>query len=123
MPLPRSFRRVPRTLNPAMMPLARRVRPLAIVHTVGRRTGRAYRNPVLAFRLPAGGWITPLTYGADVPWVRNALAAGAVRVVESGVVHENQPVRLVGAGPVPMWARPAMRAVGVRDYLMIGAVL
>jgi deazaflavin-dependent oxidoreductase (nitroreductase family) len=41
----------------------------------GRKSGKAYRTPMNAFR-HGGDWIFALTYGSDVQWVRNVLAAG-----------------------------------------------
>jgi deazaflavin-dependent oxidoreductase (nitroreductase family) len=41
----------------------------------GRKTGKAYRTPMNAFRR-GNEWIFALTYGSDVQWVKNVLAAG-----------------------------------------------
>ena len=61
--MPRIMRRVNRAVtNRLMRPLAGVVPPLAVVHHVGRKSGRAYRTPVLAFPV-AGGYVTPLPYG------------------------------------------------------------
>lgn len=69
--------------NPVMRPLARRVSPLGVVHHVGRRSGKAYTSPVLAF--PAkGAYLIPLTYGPDRDWVKNVVAAGTFQIERSG---------------------------------------
>jgi deazaflavin-dependent oxidoreductase (nitroreductase family) len=47
----------------------------AVVRHAGRRSGRAYTTPVVAWPLP-DGFIMPLPYGADTDWCRNVLAAG-----------------------------------------------
>ncbi len=41
----------------------------------GRRSGKRYRTPMNAFR-DGDDWIFALTYGSDVQWVKNVLAAG-----------------------------------------------
>jgi deazaflavin-dependent oxidoreductase (nitroreductase family) len=41
----------------------------------GRKSGKAYRTPLNVFRHD-GDWVFALTYGSDVQWVENVLAAG-----------------------------------------------
>lgn len=48
----------------------------AVVHHVGRRTGKRYRTPVLAAPFEAG-FVIPLTYGNHVDWCQNVLSAGS----------------------------------------------
>lgn len=120
--MPRRFRAVARVLNPAILPLARRLPPLAVVHCVGRRSGTPYRNPVMAFR--AGeGWVIALAYGADVQWLRNAEAAGRVALTRAGKRHDDQRVRRLPAAHgerlLPLWARHVMRLARVRDYVLL----
>jgi hypothetical protein len=71
MNLPRFMRRMNRVFtNPLMRTVAWRVRPLAVVHHVGRKSGRPYRAPVVAFgaaeaHLPAA--VRFLFRTADLP--------------------------------------------------------
>src|SRR5258705_689881 len=75
MHIPHFMRRVNRMLtNPLMGTFAWLVPPLAVVHHVGRKSGRAYRTPVVAFRHNAGV-VIPMTYGRDVDWAQNILRA------------------------------------------------
>ncbi|MEV4619158.1 nitroreductase family deazaflavin-dependent oxidoreductase [Asanoa sp. NPDC049573] len=125
MPVPRSFRKVGLRVNPYIAVIARRVPPLAVVHHVGRRTGRAYSTPVMAFRTTEG-WVVALFYGADVQWLRNARRAGTVALTAGGKRHEVSEVRLLaaaaGAPLLPAWARAVTRPARVRDYvLLVGA--
>jgi deazaflavin-dependent oxidoreductase (nitroreductase family) len=53
-----------------------------VVHR-GRRSGRRYRTPVLAFRVD-DGYVVALFYGADRDWVRNVLAAGGCTLSGAG---------------------------------------
>jgi deazaflavin-dependent oxidoreductase (nitroreductase family) len=55
----------------------------AIVSHVGRKSGRAYRTPVNAFRTD-DGYIIALTYGAESDWVRNVLAARSCELQTRG---------------------------------------
>jgi deazaflavin-dependent oxidoreductase (nitroreductase family) len=55
----------------------------AIVSHIGRKSGRAYRTPVNAFRTD-GGYIIALTYGAQSDWVKNVLAAGSCELQTRG---------------------------------------
>src|SRR5512144_784708 len=76
MHLPHFMRSVNRVLtNPLMMTFAGVVPPLAIVHHVGRKSGKHYRTPVVAFPTETG-MVIPMTYGRDVDWARNLVAAG-----------------------------------------------
>src|SRR5689334_5270100 len=60
---PRVLRRVNRVFtNPLLGTIAWVVPPLALLHHRGRRTGRTYRTPVVAFR-SARGFVVPMTYG------------------------------------------------------------
>src|SRR5262245_15159115 len=51
----------------------------AIVHHVGRRSGRAYETPVNVFHRD-GTYLFALTYG-EGEWVRNVLAADGCEIV------------------------------------------
>ncbi len=41
----------------------------------GRKSGKAYRTPMNVFR-HGDDWVFALTYGSDVQWVKNVIAAG-----------------------------------------------
>ena len=42
----------------------------------GRKSGKTYRTPMNVFRR-GDGYVMALTYGSDVDWVKNVVAAGA----------------------------------------------
>jgi deazaflavin-dependent oxidoreductase (nitroreductase family) len=78
-------------------PIARRfagwLPGFGILEYRGRASGRAYRTPINAFRRD-DFYVFALTYGSDIQWVKNVLAAGgctlrtrgrAVRLVEPEV--------------------------------------
>jgi deazaflavin-dependent oxidoreductase (nitroreductase family) len=82
------FRRVVgRYINPVTRPVASRLPSFALLTHVGRKSGRSYRTPVNVFR---GGedYFFFLTYGSDVQWVKNVLAAGSCSIETRGRVIE-----------------------------------
>lgn len=125
MTMPRAFRRISRTVNPAVLPLARRMPPLAVVEHVGRRSAKQYQTPVQAFRTDTG-WVIALAYGKDVHWIQNVLAAGGGHLVRRGRRHElTRPERVHGEPGrrlLPRWSRALMTLVRVRDYATFTAV-
>jgi deazaflavin-dependent oxidoreductase (nitroreductase family) len=103
-PYVRRFNRVARSC-------AERVPPFVVVHNVGRKTGRQYRTPVVAFagHDEEGGRVvaTPLVWGRDAGWCVNIRAAGAYtltrrrpdyRVDHLRIVDPEVAARLVGGG-------------------------
>lgn len=69
-----------RTLNPVILGLAGHpTSPYAVVHHVGRRSGRAYATPVIGRPIP-DGFIIPLPYGRDTDWCRNVLATSGCTI-------------------------------------------
>jgi hypothetical protein len=49
----------------------------------GRTSGREFRTPMNVFRR-GNEYVFALTYGADVQWVRNVIAAGGCQLVTGG---------------------------------------
>jgi deazaflavin-dependent oxidoreductase (nitroreductase family) len=84
MPLPQALARFNRrAANPLMRKLASRAPLMALVVHRGRRTGRRYETPVLAFTRGAVVTIA-LTYGADVDWLKNVKAAEGCTLIRRG---------------------------------------
>jgi hypothetical protein len=64
------------TLNPLTLRAARRGRgPFSIVTSADRKGGKAYETPIIV-QPTEGGFMIELTYGDQVQWYRNVLAAG-----------------------------------------------
>lgn len=123
MHLPDFLRRVNRVFtNPIMGTFAWLVPPLAIVHHVGRKSGKAYRTPVVAFR-SRSGFVIPMTYGRDVDWGRNLIAAGSGAVEQLGRRHELHNPRIVGIDQaydhLPPGIRQALRAADFPGYVLL----
>lgn len=122
MQAPRVMRRVNRAVtNPLMRGVAGIVPPLAIVHHAGRKSGRPYRTPVLAFRCDEG-YVTPLPYGTDTDWCLNVLEAGHCTLETLGRRVAVSNPRIVGAEAalplLPAALRPGLRLADLPGYLL-----
>jgi deazaflavin-dependent oxidoreductase (nitroreductase family) len=109
--------------NRLTRPFVGRLPWFGIVQHRGRRSGRIYRTPVNAFSTD-GGYVIALIYGAGADWVRNVTAAGGcelrvrgrqVRLTEPRIVHDD------ARREVPQVVRPALRLLGVADFLYLRA--
>lgn len=125
MHLPYFMRRVNRVFtNPLMGTFAWLVPPLAVVHHVGRKSGRSYRSPVVAFPT-AKGFVVPMTYGRDVDWARNLVAARGGEIERMGRRVAVRNPRIVGgdaAAPhLPAAVRPALRLANFPGYVLLDA--
>jgi deazaflavin-dependent oxidoreductase (nitroreductase family) len=108
--------------NPLLGTVAWLVPPLAIVHHVGRKTGRRYRSPVVAIRT-SDGYVIPMTYGRDVDWARNVVRAGGCELEQLGRRHKLRKPRIVGlpaAEPkLPAVLRPFLRATNFPGFVLL----
>jgi deazaflavin-dependent oxidoreductase (nitroreductase family) len=75
--------------NPISRRFARWLPGFGILDYRGRRSGKAYRTPLNVFR-HGDAWVFALTYGSDVQWVKNVLAAG-----EATLEIRRRKIRLV----------------------------
>src|SRR5205085_13377 len=72
------------TLNPLTRRLARSsFGPFSIVQHVGRHSGKQYETPIIVAPLN-DGFVIELTYGPNVDWHKNVLAAGGCRIIWHG---------------------------------------
>ena len=123
MPIPMQITRFNRVVtNRIARPLAGRVAPFALVHHVGRVSGRRYDTPVWMF---ADGerFIVALTYGAETDWLRNVLAAHRCDITYRGRTEHGLVPELVAAAPatmpLPRLVRIALRLFGVDQFLIL----
>ena len=91
------------------------VPPWAVIVHRGRKTGKVYRTPVIAFR--SGTTIAVgLPYGAGADWVRNLLAEGQGGIERAGRLHRITAPRVVDTPDdeaLPAAARPVARYLNV----------
>jgi hypothetical protein len=88
-----------------------------VLEHVGRETGKTYHTPVMPLEHEEHIYI-PLTYGNDVPLVKNVRAAGHCRLQVHEMVLDLDEPMVVGPGEpiVPAWIRPFL---GNRRYLRL----
>jgi deazaflavin-dependent oxidoreductase (nitroreductase family) len=95
MQLPRGLARFNRVVtNRVQRVYAWALPPWAVIVHRGRRSGRTFRTPVLAFRSD-GELIVALLYGDESDWLRNLLAAGGGRIVRGAHTYELSRPRVV----------------------------
>jgi deazaflavin-dependent oxidoreductase (nitroreductase family) len=100
-------------------------RASGVLTHVGRTTGRTYRTPINLFRR-GDECLVFLTYGSDVQWVKNVLAAGRCSVETRGRVVELIDPELIDdpqLRPAPLHIRFVERRIaGVTRYLRMRVV-
>lgn len=76
------------TLNPLTRRLARAsVGPFSLLQHVGRRSGKRYETPLIVSRV-ADGFVIELTYGPNVDWHKNVVAAGRCTLLWRGAAYQ-----------------------------------
>ena len=114
-----------RIVNPITRRFAGRLPGFGILIYVGRRSGKRYRTPINVFHRDGRFLLFALTYGREVQWLKNVLAAGTCEIEERGrTIRLVEPEVIVDpAGrlmPVPV--RLFLRLQGVTDYLLMTPV-
>ncbi|MGX9789121.1 nitroreductase family deazaflavin-dependent oxidoreductase [Mycobacterium sp. MMS18-G62] len=94
----------------------------ALVEHRGRKSGRTYSSPVMAFR-EGDELVFALTYGPDTDWVRNVIAAGGGGVRTHGGHYRMSAPRLYrdeNASDMPPPVRFALRRIlHVPEFLSV----
>lgn len=108
------------TLNPVTRRLARtRFGPVAIVRHVGRRSGKPYETPIIVSPVE-DGFVIELTYGHDVDWHKNVLAAGGCTVIWHGkeyVIDKIEPLDTeTGRAAFPLPQQLILRVLGRQHF-------
>jgi deazaflavin-dependent oxidoreductase (nitroreductase family) len=123
MPLPAWLGRFNRRVtNPLLRPAASRLPLFGVVVHRGRHSGRTYRTPVNVF--PSGDhFVIALTYGPEVEWVQNVLAAGRCLLIHRGhsvdLVRPRLLERPEDDAAVPDPVRAVLRLLDVTDFLRL----
>jgi deazaflavin-dependent oxidoreductase (nitroreductase family) len=96
--------------------------PFSLIRHVGRKSGRTYETPVILAGSPEG-FIAELTYGENVNWYRNVVAAGGCVVV-----HHRREYRVTSVEPCsaergrsayPVPFRSVLRALGRNEFRLL----
>jgi deazaflavin-dependent oxidoreductase (nitroreductase family) len=113
------------TLNPLTRRLARTSHgPFAIIRHVGRRSGKQYETPIIVG--PADdGFVIELTYGPDVDWYKNVLAAGGCTVIWHGKDYVIDKIEALdaatGRSAFPLLARLILRVIRRQHFVRMTA--
>jgi deazaflavin-dependent oxidoreductase (nitroreductase family) len=112
------------TLKHTLNPLTRRLAhtpfgPFSLVRHVGRRSGKLYETPIITARV-SDGFVIELTYGPDVDWHKNVLAAGGCTLVWRGreyTISRIEPLDAeAGRAVFPGPQRTILRLLGRKHY-------
>ncbi len=108
------------TLNPLTRRLAKSsVGPFTLVRHVGRRSGNLYETPIIVSPVE-DGFVIELTYGHDVDWHKNVLAAGGCTIVWHGreyVIDKIEPMDAeAGRAAFPQPQRTILRIMGMKHF-------
>lgn len=112
--------------GPSRAIAGRRWFPLwAVIHHVGRTSGRQYAFPIASLRT-SGGFLIPIPFGDATQWVRNVLAAGSCTLHWRGRDHLVASPRVVDWSEAKPLVNPVLRAViqviGIRTFLRVDDV-
>jgi deazaflavin-dependent oxidoreductase (nitroreductase family) len=113
-----------RVVNPVTRLVAGRLPGFAILHQLGRHSGRTYDTPMNVFH-HGDAYLFALTYGSRVDWVRNVLAAGGCTMTTRGRhVRLVEPELIVDAHRrlVPQPVRAFLGVLRVTEFLRMRAV-
>ncbi len=101
------------TLNRWTIRLARSgTGPFSLVQHVGRKSGARYETPIIVAGVKDEGFVAELTYGENVNWYRNIVAAGGCDLIVGGVQHH-----VIAIEPYPSDA--GRRAFGLPARLVL----
>jgi deazaflavin-dependent oxidoreductase (nitroreductase family) len=112
-----------RLVNPISRRFAGWLPGFGLLTYTGRKSGRRYRTPLNVFRR-GSFYVFALTYGSEVNWVRNVLAAGGCELrIRGRNVRLVEPELLVDpAGRLmPLPVRLFLRLNRVTEYLRMRA--
>jgi len=94
--------------------------PFSIVRHVGRRSGKQYETPIIVQPVD-DGFVFELTYGPEVDWYQNVLAAGGCILRWHGedyVIDKIEPLDTeTGLSLFPLPARLLLRATRRQHFL------
>lgn len=97
---------------------------VAVIHHVGRRSGKPYATPIGVYPKD-DDFLVYLPYGTDVDWLRNIRTAGSAELKVDGRTHQVAPVVVDRAEALPYVSprdRGVARLFGVTDFLVLERV-
>ncbi len=110
-----------RIVNPITRRIAGWMPWFGIIRYRGRTSGRSFATPMNVFERD-DGFVFALTYGADVDWVRNVMAAGGCELeTRRRRLRLTDPRIVVDASchAVPTVVRPFLRFMRVDSFMLL----
>ena len=110
-----------KVFNRLSIHVAGRLPGFAILTVTGRTSGKTYRIPINVFRR-GDRYLFALTYGPDVQWLKNVIAAGECQMrTRNRDVHLADPelIHDPGLGILPWPVRVFLRLNRVTDVLLM----
>jgi deazaflavin-dependent oxidoreductase (nitroreductase family) len=110
-----------RLFNPISRHVAGWLPAFGILSYIGRKSGRQYRTPLNVFKR-GDSYVFALTYGSEVDWVRNVLAAGQADLRTRGRdFHLVEPELFVDPTRhlMPLPVRIVLRLNDVEEFLRL----
>ncbi len=96
--------------------------PYAVLHHVGRRSGKTYTTPVVLVQT-YDGFAIPMPFGPDTDWCRNILAAKRCTIEWKGEIYPVVDPKIVDAVTVvldaPLIVRLVSRQFGIQEFLRV----
>ena len=123
MPLSRRVARLNRYFtNPLARMVAGWAPGFAVIHHRGRKSGRIYSTPVNIFKA-GNDFVIALTYGSDVDWLKNVLAAGGCtarhRRRDMPLTDPRSLTTVEGMALMPGIVRVILRAATVTEFVRL----
>ena len=106
--------------NAFMRPIAAWLPWFAVLEHIGRTSGTVRRTALMAFHRKPDRWVMALTYGTEVQWLRNVVAAGGGRLQSRGrwvEVTDPRQFRDASRSSVPWLVRPMLALLGVSEFV------
>ncbi|AZG44812.1 nitroreductase family deazaflavin-dependent oxidoreductase [Gordonia insulae] len=122
MKIPKTVARINKVVtNPIQRQWAPRIAPFAMVEHVGRKSGKQYSIPVLAW-VDGDRLSIVLTYGRNTDWVRNVTAAGGFGLIRKSEHHKVVRPRIIPSDS-PDVARGARVPARFFDSVLTGTIV
>lgn len=97
----------------------------ALLRHRGRKSGKPYETPVMAWRT-SGGLLVPISWGTESDWFRNTMAAGECAVQVSGRWYRAGEPNLIERPAALSYLPPATRTMArlfpVPQFLLLRSV-
>src|SRR5688572_4039853 len=101
---------------------AGRIPPFAIIHHIGRKSGKPYATPIVVFRR-ADSFVIAMTYGVEAEWSKNVLAAGGCTIEYRGksIALVNPSLTSVSevSDRLPRFVRFILKRINAHDAMVL----